>query len=104
MYIVWMPTLRPDNKIEAVLRSGEYADNRLTYYWDEGLHTGTAWQELFDLNGVAWDVYFVYGPDQMWDDKPSSPNFYMHQLGSLPRDLRLDGDALKSDILTRLQH
>lgn len=42
----------------------------------------------------AWDVYMVFGPEARWADTPPAPTYWMHQLGSAPSGLRLDGEQL----------
>jgi hypothetical protein len=42
-------------------------DERVTQYWDpEGL-TG---RHFADGEGFAYDVYYVFGPDATWRDRP----------------------------------
>jgi hypothetical protein len=57
--------------------------------------TGAEWQEVLDIKNVAWDIYFLYGPDVTWSDLASYPEFFMNQIG-LPEEVspRLDGDVL----------
>jgi len=72
--------LRSDNKVAAVQGSLEFADIRLTYFWDERQLTGLEWGKILKLNKTAWDVYFLYGPKASWKKSPPKPNFWMHQL------------------------
>lgn len=95
IYIVWLPTLRSDNKVEAVLRTQEFNDDRLTHFWDEEMLAGKSWQEVLDIRGVAWDVYFLYGRDATWVDSPQFPDFYMHQLGRLKPEYRLSLEPME---------
>jgi putative peptide zinc metalloprotease protein len=44
----------------------------------------------------AWDVWMIYGPEAVWNDKPPQPRLLMHQLSSLdpaPNLTRLDSEA-----------
>ncbi len=61
--------------------------------------TGIEWQEVLELNNVAWDIYFLYGPDASWVNLPAYPDFFMNQLG-LPEDISpyLEGDLLAKKI------
>lgn len=51
------------------------------------------------MANVAWDMYFVYGPESHWEDVPTVPDYWMHQLG-IPEDVapRLDGTKLSAKI------
>lgn len=79
-YIVWMPLLGVDNREAAETRTGEFTDKRLSYFWDGDKLTGRLWQQTLGLKDVAWDVYFLYGADARWEEAPSLPDFWMHQL------------------------
>ena len=84
MYIVWIDILRSDDRYSAYLRSTEFDDPRVTYMWDRYKLTGVEWQDALDVNNLAWDVYFLYGPDAAWGAAPAKPGFWMHQLGFPP--------------------
>jgi hypothetical protein len=43
------------------------ADERVTQYWDP---EGLAGRHYADGSGFAYDVYYVYGPDAAWQDRP----------------------------------
>ncbi|MGH7583145.1 MAG: hypothetical protein ACREL5_07975 [Gemmatimonadales bacterium] len=68
------------------------ADRRVRNYWDPGLAVGTAFSHAAGRTEPAWDVYMLFGPEATW---PSAgvpkPDWWEHQLGGLPPDLRLDG-------------
>ena len=95
--------LRSDDKYSAYLRSTEFDDPRVTYYWDRHKLTGAEWQESLNMVNIAWDIYFLYGPDAVWSELPSYPDFFMNQIG-LPEDVspRLDGDVLTEKIANML--
>lgn len=99
IYVVWIDILQSDDKYSAYLRSTEYDDPRVSYYWDRYKLTGVEWQEVIDIDNVAWDVYFLYGRDVTWSDLPSYPDYFMNQIG-LPEDVspRLDGELLARKI------
>ncbi|MGH8014749.1 MAG: hypothetical protein ACREBV_01000 [Candidatus Zixiibacteriota bacterium] len=42
------------------MRSSEFDDSRVTYFWDRYKLTGAEWQEVLAIDDVAWDVYFLY--------------------------------------------
>lgn len=81
-YIVWLPILAGDNREAAEARTGEFAEKRLSYFWDGDKLTGKIWQQKLGLNGIAWDVYFLYGSEARWEDAPSLPDFWMHQISA----------------------
>ncbi len=76
-YIVWLPMLDSDIRAAAEERSGEFSDERLTYFWDGERLAGKLWQRVLDFPGIAWDVYFLYGPEAKWENDPPVPDFWM---------------------------
>lgn len=48
-------------------------DPRVTQLWDEAKSAGRffAEQEGFRFGSIAYDIYYLYGPDAQWDLKPS---------------------------------
>lgn len=48
------------------------ADPRVMQYWD-GEHVIGQWfaKQVDGYDGIAWDVYYLYGPDATWKDVPS---------------------------------
>jgi hypothetical protein len=46
------------------------ADSRVTQYWDPGQVTGHWFGDHVNGGGLAWDVYFLYGPSARWDAGP----------------------------------
>lgn len=69
------------------------------YLWDKDRLSGVEWAEVLDINGVAWDMYYLYGPDARWEEVPTVPGFWMHQLG-IPEEVapHLDGEKLSTKI------
>jgi len=94
-YIIWLPILESDDRTAAEKRSGEFADKRLTYFWDDDRLTGKVWQRVLDIGGIAWDVYFLYGADAQWEKEPTVPDFWMHQLGSVRNAPRLNASEFE---------
>ncbi|MBN4080784.1 hypothetical protein JYT44_00325 [Caldithrix abyssi] len=98
-YIVWLPILGTDNRSWSEKRSSEFHDDRLTYFWDADRLTGESWKKMFDdLQRTAWDIYFLYGAEAQWQGQPAMPDFYMHQLGELPVELRLDRSKFELEL------
>ena len=89
-YIVWLPILGGDFEGEARKLSNSFRDKRVSYFLDPDTETGKLWQQTLGIPFVAWDVYFLYGPDAQWEKEPEKPAFWMHQLG-LKIAPRLDG-------------
>ncbi len=99
MYVVWEPMLSGDSKQLAERMSRKAKDPRMVYQaWDNERVTGKTWQASMDLPGVAWDVYFLYGPDTEWDaEGPSQPDYWQHQ-GQGGQENWLDYDSLKAKV------
>lgn len=76
LYVVWIPMLSGDSKPLAGRMSRKADDPRVVHQsWDESRAAGEAWQEVMDMEGVAWDVYYLYGQDSSWDGSlPPEPD------------------------------
>ncbi len=47
-------------------------DTRVTHYWDGNRATGQWFaKEIDGYEGIAWDTYYLYGPDALWETVPS---------------------------------
>lgn len=47
-------------------------DSRVMHFWDGELQVGQWFAEKVDgYKGIAWDVYYLYGPDAKWEIIPS---------------------------------
>lgn len=99
VYVVWEPMLSGDSRDLAERMSRKTDDPRVIHQsWDRGQISGKAWQELLDLKGIAWDVYFLYGPDAEWgEDGPTRPDYWEHQ-GQSSRDNWLSYETLKAKV------
>ena len=103
-YIVWLPILRTDDRDSAIERTKEFADRRVTYYWDDAGRTGTAWKEILNLESTAWDIYFLYPPRTAnWNEKPEKPLFWMHQLRGVKAAPYLDKNEFQLKMLQLLR-
>lgn len=97
IYVVWINILRNDDRYSAYLRSTEFDDPRVKYFWDSRAITGVEWQEALDIDQLAWDIYFLYDRHAQWEELPPTPGYWVHQLGSLrDRAPFLNGDFLNS--------
>jgi len=74
---------------------------RVFHYWDGLGKSGVHFSDALATNGIyAWDVWMAYGPLAEWvETVPPAPEFWMHQLGPLDRDLRLDADVFAEKTL-----
>jgi len=47
-------------------------DPRVMHFWD-GEHVIGQWfaKQVDGYEGIAWDVYYLYGPDATWESVPS---------------------------------
>lgn len=99
MYVVWEPMLSGDSKELAARMSRKARDPRMVYQaWDNERVTGKTWQASMELQGIAWDVYFLYRPETEWsEDGPSQPDYWQHQ-GAGGRENWLDYDTLKAKV------
>ena len=101
--IIWLPMFPGDSRRWAVKRTKEFADKRLTYFWDEDRITGKKWQHTLDIGATAWDIYFLYRTDAKWHDSPTLPDFWMHQLGGVRKAPRLDARKFERELRKLLE-
>ena len=99
VYVVWEPMLSGDSRELAEQMSRKTDDPRVVHQsWDGGQISGKAWQQVLQLKGVAWDVYFLYGPDATWSaNGPTRPDYWEHQ-GQSSRDNWLNYKTLKGKV------
>ena len=71
VYTVWFDTLPGDAREE--WDDSLMTDPRVTQLWDAQKSAGLffAEQEGFRFGSIAYDIYYLYGPDAQWDLKPS---------------------------------
>jgi hypothetical protein len=76
VYAVWLPMVWSDTR--RAWESSVLADPRVIHFWDEQRTTGQWFAEhtavspwLQGYRGVAWDMYYLYGPEARWDLTPS---------------------------------
>ena len=77
---------------------------RVTHYWDPSGHTGIEYRETLGIPMYAWDLWLVYEPGARWDDgePPPYPDYWEHQLPSLPADKKLDAIRFAAEVDARL--
>ena len=73
---------------------------RVTHYWDPSGNTGIEYKETLDIPMYAWDLWFVYEPGARWEDGelPPYPDYWEHQLPSLPADKKLDAQRFAARV------
>jgi hypothetical protein len=103
-FIGWLPMLGTDDAVAASRQAAQFRDPRITEAWDGDRKAGLLFAHRLGLEGIAWDVYLVYGRGVRWenDEQPPMPGIWMHQLrastGADPK-LRLDHNRLTSEVL-----
>lgn len=69
MIAVWMPLVRTDARSE--WNPDLLSDPRVSYFWDEGRVSGNWFaQHVSGQEPLAWNAYFLYGADSVWNDGP----------------------------------
>ncbi|MGI8924152.1 MAG: hypothetical protein ACR2HJ_08975 [Fimbriimonadales bacterium] len=103
-FSVFIPMVLGDKKAPAEESAKKMKRAGISSYWDGGLKLGRAYGKVVELpeaKTLAWDVYFVYGPDAVWGEAPPKPAYWMHQLGSDERCLDPDKfrEAVKKELM-----
>ena len=67
VYAIWLPMLWGDSRSRWDGRT--MSDSRVAHYWDQD-HVVGEWfaQQVDGYTGIAWDVYYLYGPGATWGD------------------------------------
>jgi len=69
VYAVWLPMLWSDDR--GMWNGTNMPDIRVTHYWDGDRVIGRWFaKEIDGYEGVAWDSYYLYGPDATCDTVP----------------------------------
>ncbi len=95
VHVVWTPVLPTDNEEEATQAYHLVPDQRTMFYWDGAQDLGLSYGRTIELprgRQLAWDIYFVYGPDAEWNETVPLPTEWNHQLAD---DERYLGDGAK---------
>lgn len=70
VYAVWLPMLGGDAREE--WNGTTMPDPRVIHFWDGETVIGQWFAKQVDgYQGIAWDVYYLYGPDATWESVPS---------------------------------
>jgi hypothetical protein len=65
VYAIWIHFYLWDSRSD--IDPGILADSHVTQFWDPGQLTGRWFGDHVNGGGLAWDVYFLYGPAAQWD-------------------------------------
>lgn len=69
VYAVWLSYYPWDSRSD--IDSSLLSDRRVAQFWDGDKVTGRWFAEQIQGNrGIAWDVYFLFGPEARWDATP----------------------------------
>jgi hypothetical protein len=98
LFVIWLPAISTDSRDEAVEKSNQFQEDRVSYYWDAEKLTGNAIGSVLELGMSAWDVYLLYPSNQNWNTTLPSPIFWMHQLQGLEKGPYLDRDEFKQKV------
>ncbi len=102
-FAVFIPMLLSDHEKPPIESAKKLTEAGLQSYWDGGRSLGKAYGKTVKLpmgKKVAWDVYFLYGPDAVWKTGPPVPVFWMHQLGT--DDRFLDANKFRAAVEEQL--
>ena len=95
VYAIWFSTLAgaARDKWDSELLT----DPRVVQFWDKGKVSGRffADKEGFVVGPIAYDVYYLYGPEATWETKPEP-------LISSGYTVLGKGDNLRADLLDSL--
>lgn len=72
-----MPIIRGDSKLAVPRATALLPDLRVSHFWDPTRISGNFFKDNIvpDVNAiVAWDIFFLYGPDAKWDKIPEPLN------------------------------
>jgi hypothetical protein len=70
VYAVWLPILGGDSREE--WNGTTMPDPRVIHFRDGETGVGQWFaSEVDGFQGIAWDVYYLYGPDATWASVPS---------------------------------
>ncbi len=68
-----MPVIRGDSKLAVPSAVALLPDSRVIHYWDQTRISGSFFKKNIapDVSSsIAWDIFFLYGPDAVWGDIP----------------------------------
>ena len=98
IFVVWTPAFPGDSRDKAEKAVSTVGDERATHFWDGTRKLGDRYKEVLNLPEhvhTAWDVYFAFDRSVEWTEVPPKPDVWMHQLGGVDGEKRLNGDELR---------
>ena len=67
VYAVWLPMLWVTHAKNGMTMP----DPRVIHFWDGELQVGQWFaKEVDGYDGISWDIYYLYGPDAVWETVP----------------------------------
>jgi hypothetical protein len=70
VYAVWLPMLWSDAR--ELWNGTNMPDPRVMHFWDSDRKIGQWFAEQVEgYEGIAWDAYYLYGPDAVWETTPT---------------------------------
>ena len=70
VYAVWLPMLWGDSR--EAWDGTNIPDPRVIHFWDRDRKIGQWFAKQVDgYEGVAWDAYYLYGPEATWESVPT---------------------------------
>lgn len=71
VYVVWLPVLPSDERFGV---ADVLVDERVRQFWDDDrLVSDEVGRVAGAGEGLAWDVYLVFGPDATWNRRLPAP-------------------------------
>jgi len=69
VYVIWFDMLPGDSR--QLVDTRVLNDRRVTNFYDPKKTVGSWFSRHVDgENGIAWDAYYLYGPDASWPAEP----------------------------------
>jgi hypothetical protein len=70
VYAVWFNMFPTDHRSR--WDDSLITDDRVIHFWDQPRESGRwfAQQGFYPFGDTAWDIYFLYGPEAVWETTP----------------------------------
>lgn len=100
VYSVYVAILRGDDEASVPAAINRLPDSRVVFFWDGKGELAQSYSPVLELKAgqPAWDVYMVFDREAELKAEPPAPNYWMHQLGGVAPERRLNGDTLAAEI------
>ncbi len=100
VYSVYVPILSGDDEASVPSAIKRLPDSRVVFFWDGKGELAQSYSPVLKLKTgqPAWDVYMVFDREAEWKAELPAPNYWMHQLGGVAPERRLNGDTLANEI------